>query len=160
MLKAVRRAFHDAVTRSNRFVAEWLRENWDRLYGVRSYAKSALWVVPFFAMLVEQVIVRGTAALSDWLEATGRSDSMVWLFGFTLNGARSLLETIITLTLSFLVFTFGSLLVAVQVAGGQYTPRVIATIFLSNNVVRACVGLFVVTLFFAVRTLVQMGAEC
>ena len=60
------------------------------------------------------------------------------------------------MTLSFLVFTFGSLLVAVQVAGGQYTPRVIATIFLSNNVVRACVGLFVVTLFFALRTTVEM----
>ncbi|HWS28271.1 MAG TPA: DUF2254 family protein, partial [Xanthomonadales bacterium] len=159
MLKAIRGAFHDTVARSNRFVAEWLRENWDRFYGVRSYAKSSLWVVPFFAMLVEQVIVRVTASLSAWLEATGRSDSIVVFFDFTLTGARSALETIITLTLSFLVFTFGSLLVAVQVAGGQYTPRVIATIFLSNNVVRACVGLFVVTLFFALRTLVQMDAE-
>ena len=71
-------------------------------------------------------------------------------------GVRSMLETTITASMSFLVFTFGSLLVAIQVAGGQYTPRVIATIFLRDNVVRSCVGLFVVTLLFAMRTLRQM----
>jgi hypothetical protein len=42
-------------------------------------------------------------------------------------GAAALYQTVITLTLSFLVFTFGSLLVAIQVAGGQLTPRIIAT---------------------------------
>ena len=42
----------------------------------------------------------------------------------------------ITLNLSFLVFTFGSLLVAIQVAGGQYTPRIIATTLLRDNVIR------------------------
>ena len=35
--------------------------------------------------------------------------------------------------------------------------RLIATIFLSNRFVRACVGLFVVTLFFALRTLVELN---
>ncbi len=135
---------------------EWLRLNWDRLYRARSYVNSSLWVVPFIALLVEQVIVRVTGALGAWLADSGRIDVQHAFFGLTVSGARFTLETIVTMTLSFLVFTFGSLLVAVQVAGGQYTPRVIATIFLSNNVVRACVGLFVVTLFFALRTTVGM----
>jgi uncharacterized membrane protein len=60
-------------------------------------------------------------------------------------GATALYQTVITLALSFLVFTFGSLLVAIQVAGGQLTPRIIATILLRNNVVRYSVGLFVFT---------------
>lgn len=157
MLKVVRAAFHDAITTAKRLVADWLRVNWDRFYRVRSYVNSSLWVVPFIALLVEQVIVRLTGAAGAWLAATGRLDPATALFGLPMTGARSALETIVTLTLSFLVFTFGSLLVAVQVAGGQYTPRVIATIFLSNKVVRACVGLFVVTLLFALRTLVQMN---
>ena len=38
-----------------------------------------------------------------------------------------MLATVVTANLSFLVFTFSSLLVAIQVAGGQYTPRIIAT---------------------------------
>ena len=68
-------------------------------------------------------------------------------------GATALYQTVITLTLSFLVFTFGSLLVAIQVAGGQLTPRIIATTLLRNNVVRYSVGLFVFTLVFAVAAL-------
>ena len=68
-------------------------------------------------------------------------------------GAQGLYQTVITLTLSFLVFTFGSLLVAIQVAGGQLTPRIIATLLLRDNVVRYSVGLFVFTLVFAVMAL-------
>jgi len=51
------------------------------------------------------------------------------------------------------VFTFGSLLVAIQVAGGQLTSRIIATVLLRNNVVRYSVGLFVFSLVFAVGAL-------
>ena len=71
-------------------------------------------------------------------------------------GARSLLETVVTLNLSFLVFTFGSLLVAIQVAGGQYTPRIIATTLLRDRVIRGTVGCFVFTLIFALRVLTRM----
>jgi uncharacterized membrane protein len=55
-------------------------------------------------------------------------------------GARSVLDSIVTLNRSFLVFTFGSLLVAVQVAEGQYTPRIIATTLLRDNAIRFTVG--------------------
>ena len=73
--------------------------------------------------------------------------------GLSPAGATALYQTVITMTLSFLVFTFGSLLVAIQVAGGQLTPRIIATTLLRNNVVRYSVGLFVFTLVFAVAAL-------
>jgi uncharacterized membrane protein len=76
-----------------------------------------------------------------------------YLAGLSLTGATALYQTVITMTLSFLVFTFGSLLVAIQVAGGQLTPRIIATTLLRNNVVRYSVGLFVFTLVFAVAAL-------
>jgi len=69
------------------------------------------------------------------------------------NRAKALSNTVITLSLSFIVFTFGSLLVAIQVASGQYTPRVIATTLLRDNVIRYTVALFVFTLLFAVRAI-------
>ena len=81
------------------------------------------------------------------------------LVGFEPSGAQSLYQTVITLTLSFLVFTFGSLLVAIQVAGGQLTPRIIATTLLRDNVVRYSVGLSVFTLVFAVTALNRQGAS-
>jgi uncharacterized membrane protein len=73
--------------------------------------------------------------------------------GFGVTGAQAVLNAIITLTLSFIVFTFGSLLVAIQVAGGQYTPRIIATTLLRDNVIRYTVGLFVFTFLFAIKDL-------
>lgn len=47
------------------------------------------------------------------------------------------------------VFSFGSLLVAIQVASAQLPPRIIATTLLRNDVVRFTVGLFIFTLLFA-----------
>ena len=75
------------------------------------------------------------------------------LAGLGVAGAQALYQTVISLTLSFIVFTFGSLLVAIQVAGGQLTPRIIATTLLRDNVVRYSVGLFVFTLIFSVMAL-------
>ena len=61
---------------------------------------------------------------------------LAWrIIGLGMSGAQSLYQTVITLTLSFLVFTFGSLLVAIQIAGGQLTPRIIATTLLRDKVV-------------------------
>jgi uncharacterized membrane protein len=58
--------------------------------------------------------------------------------------------------LSFLVFTFDSPLVAIQVAGGQYTPRIIATTLLRDNVIRFTVGCFVFTMVLALRVLSRL----
>ena len=48
---------------------------------------------------------------------------------------------------------------AIQVAGGQLTPRIIATTLLRNNVVRYSVGLFVFTLVFTVSALNRQEAS-
>src|SRR5512141_43174 len=124
---------------------------WGRLYRATSYLKSALWTVPLVAIALELALAPALHALDAWLN---------WrLRGFEPAGATALYQTVITLTLSFLVFTFGSLLVAIQVAGGQLTPRIIATILLRNNVVRYSVGLFVFTLVFAVAALNRQEAS-
>jgi uncharacterized membrane protein len=118
---------------------------WNRWYALRSYLKSSLWIVPFIALLLEQVIFRivyAHDARLTWIPP--------WPLG--VSGTQTALQTIITLILSFIVFTFGSLLVAVQVASGQLTPRIIATTLLRDNVIRFTVGLFVFTLLFAIGT--------
>ena len=84
--------------------------------------------------------------LAHWLDIR-----LQWtLLGFGVKGAEALLQATVTATLTFLVFTFASLLVALQVASGQLTPRVIATTLLRNNVVRYTVGLFIFTFLFAI----------
>jgi uncharacterized membrane protein len=132
---------------------------WNRQYIIKSYIRSSLWLVPFFAVLAFWVVSRITHGIGGWLLQTGRIDEATAFFGLSMAGARTMLETIVTVNLSFLVFTFGSLLVAIQVAGGQYTPRIIATTLLRDNAIRFIVGYFVFTLMFTLRVLTRMGSE-
>jgi uncharacterized membrane protein len=81
------------------------------------------------------------------------------LLGYGATGAKSLLDAFVTATLSFVVFTFGSLLVAIQVASAQMTPRIIATTLLRNDVVKYTVGLLIFTLMFALAAQNRMGTE-
>ena len=125
--------------------------NWSGLYGFKNYLKSSLWLVPFVAVPLELATTRLLHRLDAWL---GWS-----LLGFTPTGARVLLEAFVSITLAFVVFTFGSLLVAIQVASAQLTPRLIATTLLRNGVVKYTVGLFIFTLMFALSAQNLMGNE-
>ena len=124
---------------------------WDRKYVIMSYIRSSLWLVPFFAVLAYMAVTRITFSIGRWLLQNGLIDESTDFLGLSMAGARTMLETIVTLNLSFVVFTFGSLLVAIQVAGGQYTPRIIATTLLRDNAIRCTVGYFVFTLLFTLR---------
>ncbi len=119
--------------------------NWKRFYSFRSYIRTSLWVVPLIAIPLELIATRLLHSVDGWLG---------WPFlGIGVSGAQAMLNALITATLSFVVFTFGSLLVALQVASGQLTPRIIATILLRNNVVRYTTGLFIFTFLFAVSAI-------
>jgi uncharacterized membrane protein len=124
---------------------------WNQRYGLRNYLKSSLWVVPFVAIPLELVVarlLRGFDARLGWS-----------LLGFTETGAQALLEAFVTATLSFVVFTFGSLLVAIQVASAQMTPRIIATTLLRDDVVKYAVGIFIFTLMFALSAQNRMDKD-
>jgi uncharacterized membrane protein len=116
---------------------------WNRRYQVKSYLRSSLWIIPLVALPLEQV----AAALAYTLDTR-----LAWKgLGLGVTGALAMFNAVITLTLSFIVFTFGSLLIAIQVASGQYTPRIIATTLLRDNVIRCTVGLLVFTFLFAIK---------
>jgi uncharacterized membrane protein len=121
---------------------------WNRRYQVKSYLRSALWIIPFFAVPLEQVA---------WVLARTLDTRFAWKgLALGVTGAQAMFNAVITLALSFIVFTFGSLLVAIQVASGQYTPRIIATTLLRDNVIRWTAGLFVFTLLFAIKAADRM----
>lgn len=122
--------------------------HWKQFYYVRDYLRSSLWIVPLVAIPLELAATRILHRLDGWLG---------WAFlDLGVPGAQAMLNAIITATLSFVVFTFGSLLVALQVASGQLTPRIIATVLVRNDVVRYTTGLFIFTLLFAVSAINKM----
>lgn len=139
--QSLRLAAH--VKRARAYLRSKMR--WNRIYRATSYLKSSLWIVPLVSILLVLSVAPLLRDLDAWLG---------WRFvNLEASGAQALYQTVITLTLSFMVFTFGNLLVAIQIAGGQLTPRIIATTLLRDNVVRYSVGLFVFTLVFAVSAL-------
>ena len=122
--------------------------HWKQFYYVRDYHRSSLWIVPLVAIPLELAATRILHRLDGWLG---------WAFlDLSAPGAQAMLNAIVTATLSFVVFTFGSLLVALQVASGQLTPRIIATVLVRNDVVRYTTGLFIFTLLFAVSATNRM----
>jgi uncharacterized membrane protein len=122
---------------------------WNRLYGLKTYLTSSLWIVPFIAIPFALVTARGLR----WLDP-----KLGWsLLNFSAAGADAALQTIVTATLSFVVFTFGSLLVAIQVASSQLTARIIATTLLRDTVIKYTVGLFIFTLLFSLSAQNRIG---
>ena len=122
--------------------------DWNRRYALRSYVRSALWIVPLGAYLASIVAIRILGRVDEWL-------GWSWSWVLEVPVAQTALQGIITATLSFIVFTFSSLLVAIQVASAQLTPRVIATTLLRDNAIRTVVALFVFTLAFCLGTLAR-----
>ena len=125
---------------------------WNQWYATRSYLRSTLWLVPLAALALEQVAIR---------IVTGIDHYFYWVpeLATTVEPTIGELDTVISLTIAFIVFTFGSMLVALQVASGQLTPRIIATTLLQDNTIRFTVGLFVFTLLFAAGTRAQTGVD-
>ena len=125
---------------------------WNQWYSLKSYVRSSLWIVPFVAVLLYLVAIRVVGVIDHSLH--WQPD---WFLGAA--GPRVVVQTIVNLALTFLIFTLGSLLVAIQVAGGQLTPRIIASALLNNNALRFIIGLLIFTFLFAMGTSARLESE-
>jgi uncharacterized membrane protein len=77
------------------------------------------------------------------------------LLGFGPGGATALLGAISASLLTFVVFSFSILLLAVQVAGGQLTPRIIGRVF-ESRLTKATLGAFVFSYVYSLASLGRM----
>jgi uncharacterized membrane protein len=119
---------------------------WGAKYATKSYMMSTLWLSPLIACVLAQLTYRLPYVMDINFGAIPG-------FIYTEPGRISALEINITMNLTFIVFTFGSMLVAIQIASAQLSPRIIATVLLRNNVIRVIVGLF------AYGLVVSLGAR-
>jgi uncharacterized membrane protein len=121
------------------------RENvhWSRWYATGSYISSTIWIAPVLAFIVEQLTFR-IAYHNQW--------DFGWLPGFVFDreGTIAAADYVIASSTAFIVFTFSSMLVAIQVASGQLTARIIATTLLPNGPIRVSVAVFIYTLLLGV----------
>jgi uncharacterized membrane protein len=121
---------------------------WRRSYALRSYLRSTMWFVPVAAYVASFFLIRIVNGLDDWLQWS-------WSWKLEVATVDTALESIVSATVAFIVFAFSSLLVAIQIASAQLTPRIIATTLLRDNTIRGVIALFVLTLAFGVGTLAR-----
>ena len=110
----------------------------------RMFLRRSLWVLPVAGMVAALLVARG----ARWVD-----DRTHWvLMGFGSDGAKALLSTISAAHLTFVVFAFSILLLAVQLASSQLSPRIIARVF-ENRFVKVVLGAFVFTFTYSVSAL-------
>src|SRR5262245_16681074 len=94
--------------------------NWKQRHALRQFLRSSLWPIPLTCMVGAVAV----AHLALWMDR-----QIGWTLNVSADGARAVGSTLVGSLLAFIVFIFSFLLVAVQLASAQFSPRVIARVF-------------------------------
>jgi uncharacterized membrane protein len=124
-----------------------MRMTWLQRYRIRNFVTNSVWLLPLLglvgALLLNPVVQRLDAALG-------------WKASVDVDSARAVLGALTSSLLTFIVFVFSILLVAVQLASAQLSPRIIATVYRSP-VLRLSLTLFVFAFTFSLAALARIG---
>jgi uncharacterized membrane protein len=125
-----------------------------RLGGVREYLRSSLWVFP--ALFVVAAWILGTVLSLVRPEVGTVLDAIV--FGGTPEGARELLSALAGALITVTGLTFSLTVVALQMAAGQYSPRVLRG-FLADRGNQLTLSTLVGTFAYTVAVLRQIRED-
>lgn len=121
---------------------------WLQRYQVRHYLRNSIWVLPLLGMLAALVVAPVLVRLED---ATGSK------LAVDPDAARALLGSLASSMFAFIVFVCSAILVIVQLASAQLTPRIIAVVF-RNRVTKYSLTVFVFTFAFSLAVQTRIGA--
>src|SRR4051812_48671414 len=119
---------------------------WLQRYRVRHYLANSIWILPLLGMVAGLVAVR---------LIHGVEEAMGWESRLHPDTVRAVLGTLASAMFTCIVFVSSALLVAVQLASSQLTPRIIAIVF-KDPVTKVSLVVFVFTFTFTLAVLVQI----
>jgi len=120
--------------------------SWIQRYKVRNYVRNSIWMLSVFGMVAGLVSVR----CLRWIE-----ERAGWQSGFDPDAARALFGTLAGAMFTFIVFLSSILLLVVQLASAQLTPRIIGVVF-RDRVTRFALTLFAFTFTFTLAVLLRI----
>lgn len=115
-----------------------------RRYKLNHFLQTSLWVMPIACMAAALLVAPLVRLLDERTQWT--------LMGFGPEGARVVVGALASSLLTFIVFAFSIILLAVQIAGGQLSPRVIARIF-EGRLVKLTLSAFVFSYTYSLAAL-------
>jgi len=122
---------------------------WLQRYRLRHYVANSLWIFPFLGIL---------AALAAVRVCHGIETTLGWEADLHPDTARTVLDTMSSSMFTFIVFVSSALLISVQLASAQLSPRIIGLVF-KDPVTKACLTVFVFNFTFLVTVLVRVESS-
>jgi uncharacterized membrane protein len=120
---------------------------WLQRYRLRHYLQNSIWVFPVIALFAGLALARCLIALEQAFGWKGTMDP---------DSVRAVLGTLAGAIFTFIVFVCSSLLLVVQLASAQLTPRMIAVLF-QDRVTKFTLAMFVFVFSFTLSVLVRVG---
>src|SRR5262245_51472479 len=120
---------------------------WYQRYRLRHYLRNSIWVLPVLAMAAALLLVR----VVDWVDST-----MGWVSDVGPDTVRAVLGTLAGSMFTFIVFVCSTLLLVVQLASAQLTPRMIGLLF-QDTVTKITLSMFVFCFAFCLAALVRVN---
>src|SRR4051812_36338429 len=111
---------------------------WLQRYRIRRFMRNSIWIYPVATMVMAILAVR----LLDRFEYL-----VSWQPTLNPDTTRAVLGTLAGAMFTFIVFVCSSLLLVVQLASAQLTPRIIGTMF-RDPVTKLTLAVFVFTFTF------------
>jgi len=121
---------------------------WLTRYRIRHYVSNSFWILPLasiVAALAAAMLLHAIEEAEGW-ESTLQPDT-----------ARAVLGTLASSMFTFIVFVCSALLVAVQLASAQLTPRIIGIVF-RDPVTKLSTTLFVFAFAFTLAVMVRIDS--
>jgi uncharacterized membrane protein len=123
--------------------------SWLQHYKLRHQIRNSVWILPVFGMVAALVSVN----CLHWIEQRAG-----WKSSLDPAAALALFGTLAGSMLTFIVFLSSSLLLVVQLASAQLSPRIIGVVF-RDRVTRFALTLFAYTFTFTLAVLVRIHAS-
>src|SRR5437773_8117102 len=120
--------------------------NWLQRYRVRLYIRNSLWLLPALSIPVALITV---SLLTRYEHAIGSQTKV------SAETVRALMSTVAASTFTLVVLISSAVLLAVQLAGAQLTPRIIAMVY-RNPYQKSAFALFLFTFTFSCGVLARI----
>ncbi len=115
-------------------------------------ARSALWFFPTIAAIIAIFLSTAVLWADDQLGLAHESIDSPWLFGAGVDGARGVLGAIAASVITVIATVFSITIVALQLASGQFTPRVLRQ-FTSDRINQTVLAAFIGTFIYSLLVL-------
>src|SRR5215813_2833077 len=120
--------------------------SWVTRHRLKLYFRNSIWIFPVFSIAAALIVV---SLLSRLERAFG------WEMNVSPETARIIMGTVAASMFSLVVVGSSAVLLAVQLASAQLTPRIITLIY-RNSILKFSLSIFVFTFTFSVAVLVRI----